>query len=163
MAPAIIRAARLSDAGEIAHLTTQLGYDLTEADAADRLSRLLLRDDQQFFVADVDGRAVGWVHVVFAEYVDAEAFVVIGGLVVDRNHRRLGIGRALMDRAEVWATERGCSMVRLTSSATRTAAHRFYESHGYRNIKTQYSFIKPLNATAAARVRSFVPRVDSVS
>jgi len=27
----------------------------------------------------VDGRAVGWVHVVFAEYVDAEPFVLIGG------------------------------------------------------------------------------------
>ena len=163
MALATIRAARLSDAGEIAQLTTQLGYDVTEAVAADRLSRLLRRDDQQFFVADVDGRTVGWVHVVFTEYVDAEAFVVIGGLVVDRNHRRLGIGRALMDRAEVWATERGCSMVRLSSSATRTAAHRFYEGLGYTNIKTQYSFVKALNPAAAARVRSFVPHVDSVS
>jgi GNAT superfamily N-acetyltransferase len=163
MAPATIRAARLSDAGEVAHLTTQLGYDLTEADAADRLSLLLLREDQRFFVADVNGRAVGWVHVVFAEYVDAEPFVLLGGLVVDQNHRRLGIGRALMDRAEVWAKERRCSMVRLTSSATRTASHRFYEGIGYTNIKTQYSFIKPLNPAAAARVRSFVPRVDSVS
>jgi GNAT superfamily N-acetyltransferase len=144
-------------------LTTQLGYDLTEADAVDRLSRLLLRDDQQFLVADVDGRAVGWVHAVFAEYVDAEPFVLIGSLVVDRNHRRLGIGRALMDRAEVWAKQRGCSLVRLSSSATRTAAHLFYEGIGYTNIKTQYSFIKPLNPAAAARVRSFVPRVDSVS
>jgi GNAT superfamily N-acetyltransferase len=112
MAPGTIRAARLSDAGEIAQLTTQLGYDVTEADAADRVSRLLLRDDQQCVVADVDGRPIGWVHLVFAEYVDAEPFVVIGGLVVDRHHRRLGIGRALMHRAGVWATERGCSMVR---------------------------------------------------
>ena len=135
MAPATIRTARLSDAGEIAQLTTQLGYDLTEVDAPDRLSRLLLGDDQQFFVADVDGRAVGWAHVVFDEYIDAEPFVVVGGLVVDRNHRRLGIGRALMDRAEAWATERGCSIVRLTSSATRTVAHRFYERLGYTNIK----------------------------
>lgn len=160
MAPVTIRAARMSDAGEIAQLATQLGYDLTEADAADRLSRLLLRDDQRFLVADVDGRAVGWVHVVFAEYVEAEAFVVIGGLVVDRNHRRLGIGRALMDRAEVWARERGCSMVRVTSSVTRSAAHRFYEELGYMNIKTQHSFVKPLDPAAAARVRTFVPRVD---
>lgn len=102
-------------------------------------------------------------HVLFAEYVDAEAFVVIGGLVVDRNHRRLGIGRALMDRAEAWARQLGCSMLRLTSSATRKAAHRFYEDLGYTNIKTQYSFIKPLNAAAAVRVRTFVPRVDPAS
>ncbi len=51
-------------------------------------------------------------------------------------------------------------MVRLSSSTTRTGAHRFYEALGYTNIKTQYSFIKPLNRVAAARVRSFVPRVD---
>jgi GNAT superfamily N-acetyltransferase len=158
-----IRAARASDAGEIAQLTTQLGYDLKEADADDRLSRLLFRDDQQFFVADLDGRAVGWVHVVFAEYVDAEAFVVIGGLVVDRNHRRLGIAGELMNRAEVWAKGRGCSMVRLSSSATRKAAHQFYEHLGYVNIKTQYSFIKPLDPAAAARVRTFDPRVDPAS
>jgi GNAT superfamily N-acetyltransferase len=159
----MIRVARASDAAEIAQLTTQLGYDLTEADAADRLSRILVRDDQRFFVADLDGRAVGWVHVLFAEYVEAEAFVVIGGLVVDKGHRRLGVGRALMDRAENWATERGCSMVRLTSSATRNAAHRFYESVGYTNIKTQYSFIKALDSAAATRVRTFVPRVDPAS
>lgn len=163
MAPITIRPARASDAGEIALLTTQLGYDLTHENAADRLSRILLREDQQFFVADVDGRAVGWVHVVFAEYVDAEAFAVIAGLVVDRDHRRVGIGRALMDRAEIWARDRGCSIVRLTSSATRHAAHRFYEDLGYTNLKTQHSFIKPLDAAAAARVRTFVPRVDPFS
>ena len=160
MAPITIRVARPSDADEIARLTTQLGYDLTKGDAADRLSRILARDDQQFLVADVGGGAVGWVHVVFAEYVDAEAFVVIGGLVVDRAHRRLGVGRALMNRAETWARERGCSMVRLSSSATRYAAHQFYKDVGYTNIKTQYSFIKPLDAAAAARLRTFVPRVD---
>ena len=158
-----IRAARASDANEIAELTRQLGYDLTEEDAAQRLARILLRDDQQFFVADLNSRAVGWVHVVVAEYVDAEASVVIGGLVVDRKHRRLGIGRALMDRAESWARDRGCLIVRLTSSATRKTAHRFYEDLGYTNIKTQYSFVKPLDAAAAERVRTFVPRVDPAS
>ena len=161
-APVTIRAARTSDAGEVAQLTTQLGYDLTVDDARSRLSRILGRDAQQFFVADLGGRAIGWVHVVVVEYVDAEAFVLIGGLVVDRDHRRLGVGRALMDRAETWARERGCSMVRLTSSATRSAAHKFYETLGYTNIKTQYSFIKPLDPVAAARVASFVPRVEPV-
>jgi hypothetical protein len=65
-----------------------------------------------------------------------------------------------MERAEAWARERGCSIVRLSSSATRNVAHRFYESLGYMNIKTQYSFIKPLDLAAAARVQAFVPRVD---
>ena len=58
MTTATIRMARLSDATEIATLTTQLGYTVTETDAADRLSRILSRDDQQFFVADVDGQVI---------------------------------------------------------------------------------------------------------
>ena len=161
MPPPTIRAAQISDAPDIARLTTELGYELTVAAAADRLSRILYRDDQRFFVADADGRAVGWVHVVFVEYVDAEAFVVIAGLVVDRGERRRGVGRSLLKRAEAWALERGCSIVRLTSSSTRHAAHRFYEAVGYTNIKTQYSFIKPLDAAAASRLQRFVPRVDS--
>jgi len=162
MAPVTIRVARASDAAAIAQLTTQLGYDLTHADAADRLSRILLRQDQQFFVADVDGLAVGWVHVVFTDTSMPKRFAAIAGLVVDRDHRRLGIGRALVDRAEIWARDRGCSILRLASSATRKAAHRFYENLGYTNIKTQYSFIKPLDSAAAARLRTFLPRVDPI-
>ena len=158
-----IRVASQSDAADVARLTRQLGYDLTEKDAADRLSRIVPRDDQRFFVADIGGRAAGWVHVVLVEYVDAEAFALIGGLVVDSAHRRAGVGRALMDRAENWARGCGCSMVRLSSTVTRTAAHRFYETIGYSKIKTQHSFIKPLDEAAAARVSTFVPRVDPVS
>ena len=162
MTSVTIRVGRRSDAGEIAQLTTQLGYDLTEGDAAARLSRILPRDDQRFLVADFDGRAVGWVHIVLVEYVDAEAFALIGGLVVDKVHRGSGIGRALMNGAENWARERGVSMVRLSSTVARTAAHRFYENLGYTKIKTQHSFIKPLDEAAAARVSTFVPRVEPV-
>ena len=67
-----------SDAGAIAQLTTQLGYDLREADAADRLSRVLLRDDQQFFVADMDG------HVELSmESLDGSVSVKVIGDEVD--------------------------------------------------------------------------------
>ena len=158
----LIRTARVSDAAEIARLTTQLGYEVTADQTSARLQRLLGRADQDFFIADVDGRPVGWVHVFLAEYIEAEAFVVIGGLVVDRDHRRLGIGVALMDRAEQWARERDCSMVRLTSSVTRKEAHRFYERIGYTNLKTQYSFTKPLTPAASAQMGALVPRVDPI-
>jgi GNAT superfamily N-acetyltransferase len=158
-----IRVGRQSDAREIAQLTSQLGYDLAEGDAAARLSRIMARDDQRFLVADFDGRAIGWVHIVLVEYVDAEAFALIGGLVVDQAHRGSGIGRALLNSAENWARERGVSMVRLSSTVARTAAHRFYENLGYTKIKTQHSFIKPLDEAAVARVSTFVPRVEPLN
>jgi len=155
-----IRAARESDAADIARLTEQLGYTATPSEIGARLSTILARPDDQFFVAEHSGQAVGWLHATICRYVEADPFVVIGGLVVDSNHRRQGIGRMLMERAEQWAGERGCSIVRLSSSAGRAGAHRFYEKIGYRNIKTQYAFAKIVGSARQEDLQQFVPRLD---
>jgi ribosomal protein S18 acetylase RimI-like enzyme len=65
-----------------------------------------------------------------------------------------------MAEAEAFAREHGCPVVRLRSSATRARAHRFYEGLGYINVKTQYSFVKALDARGDEAVRRLVPRVD---
>jgi GNAT superfamily N-acetyltransferase len=158
---ASIRIAVTADAGDIAQLGNQLGYDLGTPETAERIRRILLQNDQRVFVAEVNGALVGWVHAIFAEYFESGAFVLIGGLVVDKNHRRQGIAGMLMASAEEWARERGCSIVRLSSSSTRTQAHRFYEGIGYEHIKTQYSFIKSLDPARGDSIKRFVPRVDN--
>jgi GNAT superfamily N-acetyltransferase len=150
----------VSDADEIARLTAQLGYEVAASALRPRLSRILARSDQQFLIAELDGRPVGWVHAAVSEYVEAEAFVVIGGLVVDRSHRRGRIGTMLMERSEDWARKRGCSIVRLWSSAARTASHRFYERLGYTKIKTQHSFAKSLDPAGGDDLARLVPRVE---
>jgi GNAT superfamily N-acetyltransferase len=155
-----IRPARESDADDIARLTAQLGYDVATSALRPRLQRMLARPEQQLFVAEVEGRAAGWLHAAVFEDIEAEPFVVIGGLVVDRSCRRKGIGRMLMAQAEDWARQQGCSMVRLWSSATRTASHRFYEQMGYTNIKTQYSFAKSLQPAGHDELNRLVPRVE---
>src|SRR5512144_100176 len=118
-----MRPAQTIDARAIAELTTQLGYDVSASAVAERLARIVGRDDQQFLAAELDGDLVGWVHVGVMEYIETGPFAVVGGLVVDRNLRRQGVGRALMARAEEWAREQGCVIVRLWSSAMRTEAH----------------------------------------
>ena len=80
---------------------------------------------------------------------------------MDREHRSTGIGRLLVQHAERWAREQGCSVVRLSSSAGRTASHRFYEHLGYANIKTQYAFAKSLDAEGQASLAKFVPRIEA--
>jgi GNAT superfamily N-acetyltransferase len=155
-----IRVARASDAHEIAELTTQLGYQVDVHTVAARLSRIVSRNDQQFLVAELDGHPIGWVHALIAEFVDTGSFAVVGGLVVDRSHRGKGIGRLLMAQAEEWAMTRGCSMVRLWSSAVRTDSHRFYAALGYTNIKTQYSFAKPVGTPGNETLQSLVPDLD---
>lgn len=156
----LIRAGRVSDAAEVAGLTSQLGYDVSAATAAERLSRILSRRDQRFWVAVVDGRLVGWVHAARVEYLESGASVVIAGLVVDRGSRRQGLGTSLMKQAETWAASEGYRAIRLQSTISRTAAHRFYEARGYIKVKTQYSFVKPLGAAGADALRGFIPNVE---
>jgi GNAT superfamily N-acetyltransferase len=154
-----VRTARVSDAPEIANLTAQLGYDVESSALTGRLTSILARSDQRFLVADLEGQAVGWLHALIFEEIEADPFVVIGGLVVDSRHRRQRIGRMLMSEAEKWAQEQQCSAVRLWSSIGRTKAHRFYEQLGYTNIKTQYSFAKSLRRGQDG-FDAFIPRID---
>ena len=154
------RAARTSDADAIQRLTAQLGYDVEPSQLRARLSSLIARPDHLFIVACDGEPAVGWLHATVAEYIETGPFVVVGGLVVDSRRRGEGIGRLLLDEAEAWARQRGCSIVRLWSSVARAGAHRFYERAGYTNIKTQYSFVKCLDPAGEAGLRAFVPRVD---
>ncbi len=50
----------------------------------------------------------------------------------DAARRGQGIGTALMRAAIELARERGCVLMQLTTHATRTDAHRFYERLGFR-------------------------------
>ena len=155
-----VRLARLSDAADVARLTGQLGYDVETSALRARLAKILERPDQRVFVADVESRPVGWLHAAIWEYIETGPFVIVGGLVVDRAHRRRGIGGILMRHAEEWAREQGCSIVRLWSSSTRTAAHEFYARQGYTNVKTQYSFAKSVAPARPVDLSTFVPRVE---
>jgi GNAT superfamily N-acetyltransferase len=157
---ASIRVARISDAEGISILTSQLGYEVDVPTVVGRLSRILLRADQRFMVAEFDDQLGGWVHAVISEYIEGGRFVGIGGLVVDKNHRGKGLGRELMEHAELWAKGQGCSIVRLSSSSSRTNSHGFYEHLGYTNLKTQYLFIKSLDATLHRDLRKFVPKIQ---
>ncbi|HEY7443521.1 MAG TPA: GNAT family N-acetyltransferase [Vicinamibacterales bacterium] len=154
------RPARLSDAGEIARLVGQLGYEVDGPTTASRLLRILPQPRHRFLIAELEGRLVGWVHACVWEFVETGAFATIGGLVVDQSFRRRGVGRFLMGQAEAWAVEQGCSVVRLWSSVGRTEAHGFYEQLGYSNIKTQYSFAKSVDPTMQQNFGGFVPRLD---
>ena len=155
-----VRIACLSDADDIALLTAELGYDVDPSRLRQTLSRILAEPSQSLLLAEADGLTVGWLHAGISEFIETGRFLMIAGLVVRRSHRRQGIGRRLMEHAETWAREQGCSVVRLWSTSARKGAHQFYQQLGYRNIKTQYSFAKSLNADTGDDLRRFVPRIE---
>lgn len=67
---------------------------------------------------------------------------------VDASCRGLGLGGALVRWAVEEARRRGCGLLQLTSSTSRTDAHRFYEQLGF--VASHVGFKLDLEQTAPA-------------
>jgi GNAT superfamily N-acetyltransferase len=139
------RRGTVGDAPRIAALCQQLGYPASPHEIERRLSRIGGEKHDALYVAVAAGGSVlGWIHGYVCHLVEVEPHVEIGGLVVDEDYRRTGIGRILVEEIEQWAAARGCSIMRLRSNAVRKDAHQFYVSLGYEVVKSQLAFRKVL-------------------
>ena len=139
-----VRPARPSDAERVAALSGQLGYPCSPQEIEERLRRLERAKGHAVFVAERSGRVVGWVDVHVSRTVTTPTQAEVGGLVVEEACRGGGVGRLLMQRAEQWAREHECRVVRLRSNVIRADAHAFYTRLGYTEFKTQKNFRKEL-------------------
>ena len=141
----MIRLARLEDTDALANLAGQLGYPSTVEQIRRRFEVLMEKSDENaVFVAEANGKILGWVHVHIYSLLVDDPETEIGGLVVDEAARGQRIGEELMQAAEAWTLEKGCSSVYLRSNVIRTHAHEFYKRIGYSVIKSQYAFRKKL-------------------
>lgn len=140
----LIRNANIDDAAGICELCVQLGYSVTKEQVKDRLDRLTNDTNNAVFVyINDDSQICGWVHVFGKLLIELE-YAEIGGLVVDRNFRRQGIGLKLMKICEDWAKEHSYQEIRLRSGGQRKEAHEFYRQIGYENPNWQQLFILKL-------------------
>jgi ribosomal protein S18 acetylase RimI-like enzyme len=99
----------------------------------------------RIFVSEEDGTVVGFVGVlarVVPEPDEAQAYAYVSDLVVLPAHRRRGIGRALLERAEAYARGEGARVLRVGVLAKNEAAARLYRSLGFGDYTIQLS--KPL-------------------
>lgn len=153
-----IRQAVEGDAAEVARLFGQLGYPAEPRVMAERLGWVCARDDHWCGVGvGADGRVVGCLHVFLAPILEAGPVVHVGGLVVDADRRRQGVGRRLMAAAEGWAADRGAVAMYVRTRVTRPDAPAFYESVGYHRAKTQFAYRKRLDSETSAAPESGRP------
>ena len=140
-----IRDALASDAAGLATLADQLGYPTEPSVIADRLQKIDPELERVIVaVHDVHG-VVAWLTVRAAVHIHSAPHAEISGFVVDETMRGMGIGKRLMAEVERWARSRSLTTIRLSTNVTRTGAHRFYESLGFRVMKQQYALTKELN------------------
>lgn len=139
-----IRVPRPEDYAQIAKLAGQLGYPSTRAEIARRVTGFERSRDHAVFVAEMNHEVVGWIGVFVYRCIEMEVRAEINGFIVDERVRSQGIGPELLQRAEEWARERGCTAMGVKSNVIREGAHRFYERSGYKHVKTQKSFRKDL-------------------
>lgn len=137
-----IRYANTHDAEAIALICSEdLGYSCSDTLVKAKLSGLD-KSREAVFVADYEGRVIGYVHVERYDTLYMETLANILGLAVRSNSRWLGEGRMLMKAAEDWARENGAVGVRLNSGGQRKEAHAFYRAVGYLSEKEQMRFLK---------------------
>jgi len=108
-----------------------------ESSAVDNMAvmfeRLSENPDYLLLAAKQDDMLVGFCMGIICQtlYGDCSPFMVIEDFIVDKEHRRTGIGAALMSAAEQHAIRRGCSQVIFVTENDRKDAHSFYEFQGY--------------------------------
>lgn len=90
------------------------------------------RDPDGFVVAELDGRAVGYVGVHQLVPLGSHAHVLtIDGLAVHPSAQGRGVGRALVEAAVDLARERGARRLTLRVLAHNRPARRLYERCGF--------------------------------
>ena len=142
-----VRRAELSDSAELARLTGQLGYPVSEVVIRARVTRIIGSPDDCLLVAEGSSeRLVGWVHGFLSQLLESDCRVEIGGLLVDEAFRRIGIGRQLARAVEDWAIDRGAVELSVRCREERVEAHRFYEGLSFRHVKNQRVFRKRLGS-----------------
>jgi GNAT superfamily N-acetyltransferase len=137
----IVRDVRLTDAAELARLSSELGYPVSTEVLSSRIRRILeSRGDHLLLAESASGGVVGWIHGFLNQLVESDYRVEIGGLIVDAAWRRRGVGRALVLELRGWAAGHGARELGVRCRIERGEAHRFYESLGFRRTKTQHVF-----------------------
>jgi GNAT superfamily N-acetyltransferase len=112
-----------------------------EGDLRALYEAILADPDQHLFLAEDGDRLVGSAHLLVLRHFDRSLSrsAVVEGVIVARDHRRGGVGAALMRAAAEAAREAGCYKLDLTSNMARKGAHRFYSRLGWKRSHYGYS------------------------
>ena len=113
---------------------------IAEADAREMIAAIRAgSDESEVFIAERAGVPVGCLHVLETTDFFGLKHAHISVIATTVEAEGSGVGRALLDRADEWASHRGHSLLTLNVFAANERARRFYERAGYSAEMMKYS------------------------
>jgi GNAT superfamily N-acetyltransferase len=146
-----VRKARLADLDTIVRLRLSLLrehpehpiYGRLRADAERRAREVFTSQlsalGETMFLAERDGRVVGILRCaesIASPLLDPPRYAYISSVFVDREHRRTGVLRALLDAAERWCADRGLTDMRLHSVSGDEVSEGAWAHLGFAPVET---------------------------
>jgi ribosomal protein S18 acetylase RimI-like enzyme len=122
-----IRPFEARDETAVVQLWTDCGLVVPWNDPHRDIRRKLEMQPEMFLVACSDGRIIA---TVMAGYDGHRGW--INYLAVHPNHQRTGIGRRMMDEAELRLRAKGCPKINLQVRSANSGVIEFYKRIGYK-------------------------------
>ena len=140
----MIREVTVQDSSAISTIShVSLGYPCEEMLVKSKIEHLE-QAREKVFVAQIEGKVVGYIHVEIYDVLYFERMANILGLAVDPEYQKRGIGKQLIKAAEAWAKNQDAHTLRLNSGMNRKEAHQFYRAVGFDQEKEQIRFLKQI-------------------
>ncbi len=128
-----VRVATPDDAAAILHLN-EIFNDVRATEAQIRAQIARCQGIETALLAEVAGQVVGFLCLrLLPQICDPETYAEVSELFVDDEFRRIGVARALMERAAEMAREAGAAQLILMTGFKNVGGQRFYHSQGFEN------------------------------
>jgi len=139
--------------GDEVHTAAQLACELwpesTPEELVGEFEQLWRLEDHAVLLARTgEGEAAGFAFVSLRrDYVEGAGTSPVGyleGIYVRPAHRNSGLGRALLQRGEAWARQRGCSEFASDVELKNTSSQDFHKRCDFREANRVVCYVKQL-------------------
>ncbi|MBN8563578.1 MAG: GNAT family N-acetyltransferase [Leptolyngbya sp. UWPOB_LEPTO1] len=141
-----------ADFNEWLDLAMQLWSDNSIEEMHASLTTILQSPREAAFLARAeDGSAIAFMNLSLRhDYVPGATqspVAYIEGIYVKENYRKQGLGKALIQYAEQWAVEQGCTQLASDALLENTESYEFHTHIGFEEVERVVCFIKPVVAS----------------
>jgi GNAT superfamily N-acetyltransferase len=128
-----IRTAREEDFGDLVRLLEALNYPMDPVLVKEKIKKSAKDPDDWIFVMEAQGQIQAFLELHFIPQLGLPGDIArISYFSVAAELQGRGLGTRLLEHVIGLARARGCDRMEVHCHTRRTAAHRFYESRGFR-------------------------------